>query len=269
MSTEWGAIAPAWVRWSDQLAEGVTPIRERLVERLAPEPGQTILELSAGAGDTGFAIAEAIAPDGTVISSDYEPVMIEAAKRRAVARGLTNIEHRQIDAQAIELPDDSVDGVVCQNGLMLMPDPARAARETRRVLKSGGRLAVAVWTAKKDNPWKTVAQSVLAELGRADPPDAEDGSTALGIDGRLEALLRDAGYTTVETEELDMAWLFERVAEYERWAIELDDIPDVAQLLDEQELGVFRARLDEVFATYSRNDGGYGLPGRELIAIAS
>ena len=80
-----------------------------------------------------------------MISTDISPVMVEAARRR----GIPDVEHRVMDMQAIDLPDSSVDGVVSRYGYMLVPDPALALRETRRVLKPGGRLAFATWAPAK------------------------------------------------------------------------------------------------------------------------
>ena len=83
-------------------------------------------QLSAGQGDVGFEIAAVLGESGRLISSDFSPAMAEIARRRSAELGLTNVEHRILDAEQIELADDSVDGVLCRWGYMLMPDPAAA-----------------------------------------------------------------------------------------------------------------------------------------------
>jgi ubiquinone/menaquinone biosynthesis C-methylase UbiE len=98
--------------------------------------------------------------------------MVEAAERGAKARGLTNVESRVMDAQRIELPDNSVDGVLCRFGLMLMPEPALVLSGVRRVLRAGGRLAYAVFGPPEQNPWITLLVRAVQERGhqlRGDP----------------------------------------------------------------------------------------------------
>lgn len=84
----WEAMAPGWERWRAQLEEALTPVRERIIGELAPRPGDTVLELSAGAGDTGFAAAAIMGERGRLISSDFSPDMIEVARRRGAELGL-------------------------------------------------------------------------------------------------------------------------------------------------------------------------------------
>ena len=135
-------VASAWERHRELLFEGQRAVSEWLVDRVDPQPGQTILELAAGPGETGFLAAERVGADGRLISTDLSAGMIDAARRGAEARGLGNVELRVMDAQQIELPDESVDGVISRFGVMLMPDPGAAVREARRVLRDGGRLAL-------------------------------------------------------------------------------------------------------------------------------
>ena len=105
--------------------------QRRFSLRSARSPTDVVLDLAAGTGDITEAVAGQV---GRVISTDLSAVMVEAARRRGVA----NAEHRVMDMQQIDLPDSSVDAVVSRFGYMLVPDPARALRETRRVLRAGG-----------------------------------------------------------------------------------------------------------------------------------
>jgi ubiquinone/menaquinone biosynthesis C-methylase UbiE len=134
----WSAMAPGWERWRGRIDQHAAPVREWMVRQLAPRPGDTVLELSAGVGDTWFAAATLIGDDGRLISSDFSPDMVEVARRRGSELGLENVEYRVIDAEHIDLDADTVDGVLCRFGYMLMADPGAALSETRRVLRSGG-----------------------------------------------------------------------------------------------------------------------------------
>ena len=108
---------------------------------------------------------------GRLITSDFSPAMLDAARRRGAELGLGNVDYRVIDAERIELDDDSVDGVLCRFGYMLMADPAAAFAETRRVLRPGGRVALAVWGALERNPFFAIARISLVQRGHIPPPE--------------------------------------------------------------------------------------------------
>ena len=146
------AIAPTWERRRAEIEEAAAPIREWMLHELRPREGDTVLELAAGVGDTGFDAGAIVGERGHLISSDLSPAMLEAARRRGAERGVANAEYRVIDAERIELGADSVDGVLCRFGYMLMADSAAALAETRRVLRADGRLALAVWGALERKP---------------------------------------------------------------------------------------------------------------------
>src|SRR5580765_2079396 len=158
-------MASRWDRRRNLLQESTRAISEWLVDRLDPQPGQTILELAAGTGETGFLAAARLGETGRLISSDRSPNMVEAARRAGDERGLANVEYRTLDSERLDLPDASVDGVLSRFGYVLKGDPPPALREIRRVLRSGGRLAFAVWAGRERNPWMTVPAAVMAELG--------------------------------------------------------------------------------------------------------
>jgi SAM-dependent methyltransferase len=141
-----------------------------MLRQLDPQEGDTLLELAAGVGDTGFEAAEIIGGSGRLITSDFSPAMLDAARRRGAELGLGNVEYRVMNAERIGLDDDSVDGVLCRFGYMLMPDPAAAFAETRRVLRLGGRVALAVWGAMEHNAWIAIAGISLGQRGHIPPP---------------------------------------------------------------------------------------------------
>src|SRR5690606_1639744 len=140
-------------------------ISARLVDRVDPQPGQTVLELTAGTGETGFLAAARVGGQGRVISSDFVPAMVDAGRRGAAERGLANIEFRVLDAQRIALPDDHVDCVLSRFGLMLVPEQGRAVAEIRRVLRPGGRCAWGTWGPPDRNPWMFLIVAALMSNG--------------------------------------------------------------------------------------------------------
>jgi len=163
-------IAPTWEKRRAEIEEVAAPVRQWMLRELDPQQGDTVLELAAGVGDTGFEAAEIIGGSGRLITSDLSPAMLDAARRRGAELGLGNVDYRVINAEHIPLDDDSVDGVLCRFGYMLMPDPAAAFAETRRVLRPAGRVALAVWAAMERNPWIAIAGISLGQRGHIPPP---------------------------------------------------------------------------------------------------
>ena len=264
------AVAPGWERWRARIEETMDPVRTWMIRELAVQPGDTLLELAAGAGDTGFEALATGGGRGRLITTDFSPAMLEIARRRGAELGLANVDYRLMDAERIELDADSVDGVLCRFGYMLMVDPAAALAETRRVLRPGGRVALAVWSAPERNPWVAVAFGLLLEGGHLPPPDPGAPSPfALASETHTRALLEDAGFSSVRTDELPVRFSFRDIDDY------MNHVSDtggpaalVLRALPEDERGALKAQLNAAFAPF-RGDGGYELPGVALTAVAS
>ncbi len=141
-ATRGSGTAAGWGKRADRIRDWGLPVSVTMVDALALQPGDRVLELAAGPGDTGFMAAELIAPGGTLICSDGAEAMLAIARERAAAAGLRNVEFRQLELEWIDLDAASVDGVLCRWGIMLVVDPAAAALEIRRILRPGatGRL---------------------------------------------------------------------------------------------------------------------------------
>jgi SAM-dependent methyltransferase len=266
----WQSMAAGWARDRSWMWDVSRAVSENMLEALLPMPGQTILELAAGTGETGFAAARAVGPTGRVISTDFAPEMVAAARRESERLGLASVEHREMDAERIDLDDDSVDGVLCRWGYMLMADPAKALAETRRVLRPGGRLSLSVWAAAERNPWATVPAKVLMEHTGAPPPNpGEPGIFAMADPARVRSLLRDAGFAEPHFEEVGVCWRFESFAEYWRFITDIaGGISLMLQAMPHAERDVVRGRLEQATADF-RVDGALQLPGAALNASAA
>jgi SAM-dependent methyltransferase len=265
----WRAAAPAWERERPLLWEAARGVSEWMVARTDPQPGERVLELACGSGDTGFLAAARICPSGHLVSTDQAPEMVAAAQRRAAELGLTNVECRTLDAEQMDLPDSSFDVALCRWGYMLMLDPLTALRETRRVLDRDGRLALAVWTDPSRNPWTNVIAGVLVERELLPKPDPNGpGMFRLGEPAVLEALLRDAGFDSVELEELEVHWRFASFDELWRVFTSLSSLTATALAgLEEGDVNELRAEAERRCQPY-RDGNGFVLPGVSLGAIA-
>ena len=264
------AIAPTFERRRADIEEVASPVREWMLRVLEAREGDTVLELAAGVGDTGLEAAAILGESGRLITSDFSPAMLDAARRRGAELGVDNVDYRVIDAERIELADDSVDGVLCRFGYMLMPDPAAAFAETRRVLRSGGRLALAVWGAMERNPWIAIVGGSLSRRGHlppAEPPPAP-GPFTMADPERLERLLRDAGFSRVRTEEVEGRFVFADVDEYLGLIADTSGPFGLAlQGLAADERAAVRADVEDSLGRFVAA-GGYELPCVALCAVA-
>jgi SAM-dependent methyltransferase len=203
----WNRFATGWDREREFIWTATRPLGERLVARLDPQPGDTVLELAAGTGDTGLAAAELIGDEGRLISTDFAPSMVDAARRVGESRGVANVDYRVLDAERMDLEDSSVDGVLCRFGYMLMADPAAALSETRRVLRDGGRLSFAVWAEPDRNHWAFIPGLVLVEQGHMPPPEpGAPGIFAMADQNRIRELVSAAGFSDPSIEEIPVSW---------------------------------------------------------------
>jgi len=266
----WESAAAGWGRQQDAWAEQSAPVAEWLIDALPLRPGVRLLELAAGTGEVGFRAAPLLEPGGTLICSDQSEAMVEIARAGAERLGLRNVEFRVLDGEWIDLPVASVDAVVCRWGYMLMADPAAALRETRRVLRSGGRLSLAVWDARSANPWSAVPHGVLEARGLLAPaaPDAP-GPFALADRERLRELLDEAGFADIE---IDAVAIVRRAPDFERyWAMQLDlsaATRRALEPLDEAARAEVAAAVEAALAAHRSADGAYAVPGRTLVAVA-
>ena len=127
--------------WQEQLA----PARAGMLDLAALAPGEHVLDLACGTGIATLDAARAVGSTGTVVGTDLSGQMVEVAQQRAAEQQLSNVTFARMDAETLDLPDATFDIVLCSLGLMYLPDPQRAVSEWLRVLKPGGRVAIAIW----------------------------------------------------------------------------------------------------------------------------
>lgn len=266
----WSSVADAWAEHAEYAEERGGVVTRRLLELAAPRPGERVLELACGPGAVGLAAAELVGPDGQVVLSDVAPEMTAIAAARADAAGIANVVTCELDLEQIDQPDGSYDVVLCREGLMLVLDPQRAAREMLRVLRPGGRLAVAVWGPRERNPWLGVVfDSVTAELGAPVPPPGVPGPFSLDDAGRLAGILNAAGLAEVDVHELPTPYI---AASFDEWwtrtAALAGPLAKMLAALPEDKAAALRERAREGISQYETSDGRLEIPGASLIASA-
>jgi ubiquinone/menaquinone biosynthesis C-methylase UbiE len=258
----WGEMAPGWEDRNEWMTDLTAVVNRWIVDRIDPQPGQTILDIAAGPGDLGFKVAEGVGSEGKVLSTDFAPEMVEAARRIAASRGLDNVEFRVLDAERMDLDDDSVDGAVCRWGYMLMADPAAALRETRRVLRDGGSLGFAVWAGPDRNPWAALPAMTMVARGHLQPPEpGAPGIFAMADPDTIRATVAGAGFGEPQVEEIAFDFRYADFDEF--WDVLIRIAGPLARVLNslpDDERQATRDAIEEAVAPFRAEDGSYSTP---------
>ena len=265
----WSSVAGAWAAHSDYVDVRGRHVTDRMLALTRPQPGERVLELACGVGGPGFDAAPLVEPSGEVVVSDFSEEMTAVAARRAAELGVQNVSTRVLDIEAIDEPDASFDIVLCREGLMLVPDPAQGAREVRRILRPGGRVAVSVWGPRERNPWLGVVFDTVADqLGIPAPPPGTPHPFSLSDTALLAGVLDRAGLDRVEVSELSTPYRAASVDEWwERTAALAGPLARKLAALPPEAARALRERAAEAVEAF-RTPAGIEMPGVCLIATA-
>ena len=267
----WTRSADGWRARHERFQRATMGVSRWMLDAIEPQPGQRIVELAAGVGELGFLAAELIEPGGTLICSDGAEAMLEHARKRAADLGLRNVEFKPLDLEWIDLSAAAVDAALCRWGYMFALDRGAALRETRRVLRPGGRLALAAWTEPQRNPFAAIPRQALFEAGLIDSFGGEGpGMFDLADPVALRTLLEDTGFGEILVEEVELVMPYDDVDDF--WAMTSDlsgQFGDLVATLNELQRNDLRERIAAALSPYEQPDGGgLRLPAAALVAAA-
>jgi SAM-dependent methyltransferase len=263
----WIKAAVGWEARADQFARDTMPVSLAMVEAIQPHPGQTILDLAAGLGDTGFLAAELIEPGGQLITSDFSPEMLSAAQRRAK---VSNVRFRQMDlSTSLDQAAASIDGVLCRWGYMLLEDPEAALKETRRILKQDGRLALAAWTGPDDNLWSAAPTRALQQRGLVSPPQGP-GQFTWADPNLIVETMEASGFIEPQVDAVDFVMRF---ADFDDWwthiTLTSGAVGEADQKLDFATRSDVLADLEKIAEPFTQPDDRLEIPARTWVATAT
>ena len=255
----WASVAPGWAEHAAFIDARSAALTDRMLDLAEIRSDDRVLELACGPGSVGLAAARLA---GEVVVSDVASSMTAIAAARAAERGLENVTARDLDLEDIDEADASFDVVLCREGVMLVPDPARAAGEIRRVLRTGGRAVISVWGPRERNPWLgVVLDAVSAQLGVPVPPPGVPGPFSLDS---AEAFARVLGGAEVEEFPVPL-----RAASAEEWwsrTLALGGpLANLFAGLSQEAADELAERLVRAAAPFA-GEGGVEFPGVVLLA---
>ncbi|MDQ3143807.1 MAG: class I SAM-dependent methyltransferase [Pseudomonadota bacterium] len=177
------------------------PFARLVVERAALLEPRDVLETAAGTGVVTEALHYAL-PDARIVATDLNPPMLEQAARRV---GHQNVRFRQADAQNLPFEEKSFDLVLCQFGLMFMPDKVRANSEAYRVLRDGGRYMLVIWDSIDRNLATRTTGRAVADLFPGEAARFYERVPFRYSDINLiESDLRASGFGAVDIETVEL-----------------------------------------------------------------
>jgi ubiquinone/menaquinone biosynthesis C-methylase UbiE len=172
------------------------PYAADIVGRLSVPDGASVLELACGTGIVTRRLRDRLPKGVRLVATDLSEAMISYAARKFMPEEA--VEWRQADAADLPFEDESFDSVVCQFGLMFVPDKAMAISEAYRVLTPGGALLFNVWDAMERNDLARIGHAAISAFFEHDPPDFYEIPFGFHDPGMIQSLLTEAGFEDVE-----------------------------------------------------------------------
>jgi len=267
---EWDAVAEDWGsdRWWTVVERSAQTCNERLVELAGLEPGDRALDVGTGVGEPAATAARRVGPEGRVLGVDLAPRMIEEGRKRIRKLGLANVDLELGDVESLALEPGSFDAVLSRWTLMMMEDLGAALADLLRLLAPGGTLAAGLWGHPSRVPMIQTALGAALDLLQipAPPPDAPSHLWTQGTDV-LERLARNAGFTDVRTESVELVFEMPSREDYAEFIYRMAG--PVRVLVDQQPEPTAKALLRAIAAAsrpFERADGSVRF-GNETILL--
>jgi ubiquinone/menaquinone biosynthesis C-methylase UbiE len=234
---EWNsATGRRWLERHEAVDRQIAPFGRQAMDRVEIKPGERILDVGCGCGETTLELADRVGASGSVTGVDISRLLIEAARKRAWERTRANVQFEEGDAQTFPLPAKDFDLVFSRLGIMFFDDPEAAFQNLGKALRPGGRLSFVCWPAPQENQFMTIpiaAASRHVALPAPGEPDAP-GPFAFADPERVRRILSHAGFGEIETRRV-----IEKVGggtrdETARMLLELGPLSSILEEIDQK-----------------------------------
>src|SRR4030095_225351 len=219
----WDSVANNWQKWWNTIETGAEKVSRRLIELAEIKPGFRVLDIATGMGEPAITTALQIGNNGRILATDISPQMISVAKQRAVSLGLQNvIEFKEGDAETIDFPSSTFDGVLCRWGMTLFLDFDTGLSNIYRSLVDGGRFAAVVWSSADKVPVLAIGVNTLTkETNSRPPPSAKvPGPFSLSDENMLKNSFIKSGFSGVSVERINVIFEFDSAETYTSFILE-------------------------------------------------
>ena len=228
-----------------------------------------ILDVASGPGEPGLSISDVL-PKGKVSAIDLSEKMVGIANENAKQRSILNYHSRVADSSNIPFVDNSFDDVICRFGMMFFPDLEASLHEMIRVLKPGGKLAIAVWAAPEFNSFISLLGGVIVEkLSLPKPPPGAPGVFRCAQPGFTKQLLAGAGLKDVNEMELNGQMVYDSPEQY--WEVSSDIAGPLMEALKDAPADV-KEDVKKTVVTKAQkfsDDGHVLFPWKTIVAVGT
>ena len=260
-----GPLYDRFVQFRKALTTGLGAHGERALELVPPLPGQRVLDIGCGFGDTTQHIAELVGPEGEVVGVDAAERFIETARAESAAAGVSNVRFEVADVQTDPL-GEGFDVAFSRMGVMFFASPVPAMRNIRAALKPGGRLVMVVWRRREDNDWSYRAQTIVERIvprpEEYDEPTCGPGPFSMAGADTTSDILMHAGFEDIALHRSDLPmWIGNDVDEAIDLVTAIGPAGEILRLAGDRAAhlhGEVHDALREGMAEFVREDGVWG-----------
>src|SRR6188472_2327479 len=202
-----GPLFDVFLEYRDLTTGGLGAHGEVAMESNPPRPGERVIDIGCGFGDTTQRLAELVGPEGSALGVDVSAPFIETARQEAGEAGLDNVEFQLADVQTLKLPQE-FDYAFSRMGIMFFANPVAALRNVRAALRPGGRFTAVVWRRKDDNEWVRRAEEIVDEYlehpEETDEPTCGPGPFSMANADTVSEQLKIAGFEQITLQRCDL-----------------------------------------------------------------
>jgi len=202
-----GPLFDLFVKYRDLATAGLGAHGDAAIKANPPSPGDRVLDVGCGFGDTTQRLAELVGAGGSALGVDVSEPFISAAREEGEREGLANVEFLIADVQTLELPRE-FNYAFSRMGIMFFANPVAALRNVRKALLPGGRFCAVVWRRKLDNEWVHRAEEVVDEYldhpEESDEPTCGPGPFSMANADTVSEQLKIAGFEEIALERCDL-----------------------------------------------------------------
>lgn len=198
----WNKFSPGWEKWDDLTMDISKAAGDEIIRLLKLKGNESILDVASGTGEPGLTMAQML-KEGKVTGIDQSEGMLRVARKKAEKKGIRNYETVIGEVSRLPFEDNTFDAISCRYGFMFFPDMSVVTKELVRVLKPGGKIAVAVWDSPEKNFWVTaIMGTIMEKLQVSPPPPGAPGMFRCAKKGFMVELFRQAGLKNVSESEV-------------------------------------------------------------------
>jgi len=270
---EWnGTLGQRWAESQRETDAVVAAFGEAALQRAAARPGERVIDIGCGCGDTALALARQVGETGQVLGVDVSQPMLAVARQRAAAAGLRQLRFDEADASVAPLAA-GIDLLYSRFGVMFFADPVAAFKHLHAALRPGGRLVFVCWRAPRDNSWAMAPLVAARKVLGITPPPADPlapGPFAFADGERTRSILADAGFSGIELQRVDAPIRLGATArEAAEGAVRVGPTARLAREAGPEHLPAILQGIERALAAQAASDGQVSLGGSTWLVSAS